>query len=121
MVNGKNKRRRNKRNKFTSTMKSSKKQVFLTKEQKSLLSNLGQVKFDNFTSLYSKLKSDENLNPRFKSDYLHTKRLNKWFVKEFQFHESQWDLEQMISDINYKELVDRINDVYSRLNHSRCL
>lgn len=87
----------------------------ITKEtdDNALYTLLGAVRYKNFSELYNRLKNDNNLHQVFKSDYLSSKKLDKWFVQEFATQEPQWDLKTMIDDDDYFDLVERINDGYS--------
>jgi hypothetical protein len=82
-------------------------------DDKALYILLGDVRYNNFTELYNRLKNDEDLHPVFKSDYLSGEKLDKWFVQEFTTQEPQWNLINMIDDDDYIDLIQRINDGYS--------
>lgn len=86
----------------------------ITKEtdDNELYTLLGDVCYKNFSELYNRLKNDDGLCLVFKSDYLSSEKLDKWFVMEFSLQEPQWDLKTMINDDDYIDLVHRINDGY---------
>ena len=82
-------------------------------DDNALYTLLGAVRYKNFSELYNRLKNDDDLHQVFKSDYLSSEKLDKWFVQEFATQEPQWDLKTMIDDEDYFDLVQRINDGYS--------
>jgi len=82
-------------------------------DDKALYILLGALRYKNFSELYNRLKNDDDLHHVFKSDYLSSEKLDKWFVQEFSTQEPQWDLNTMIDDDDYFDLVQRINEGYS--------
>lgn len=72
---------------------------------------LGTVLYTNLSHLYNRLKKDE-VHRLFYSDYLSDEKLNKYFVAELLQNEDHIDFNKPISENDYEDLLNSINEGY---------